>query len=66
MVHLGVSHLINTLTVELIANGHGYDSPDIHGNCPDGKCQDNNTIETGLKVKWSDELIVCTSRDAGR
>ncbi|XP_008182323.1 pyroglutamyl-peptidase 1-like isoform X2 [Acyrthosiphon pisum] len=24
MVHLGVSHLAKTLTVELVANGHGY------------------------------------------
>jgi len=66
MVHLGVSHLVKKLTVELIANGHGYHDMDIHGNCPDETCLNFNTIETGLKVECSDELAICTSRDAGR
>lgn len=67
MVHLGVSHMAKTLTVELIANGHGYCSEDIYGRCPDESCiNDMNIIETGLKVECSDELNICTSRDAGR
>lgn len=66
MVHLGVSHLIKTLTVELIANGHGYCSKDIHGNFPNDKCLVNNVFKTGLKVECNDELDICTSRDAGR
>lgn len=66
MVHLGVSHLVKTLTVELIANGHGYCGMDIYGNCPDDKCLVNNVIETGLKMECTDELDICTSRDAGR
>ncbi|XP_015378881.1 PREDICTED: pyroglutamyl-peptidase 1 [Diuraphis noxia] len=66
MVHLGVSHLAKTLTVELVANGHGYCSMDIHGNGPDDKCLVNNVIETGLKIECTDELDICTSRDAGR
>lgn len=66
MVHLGVSHLVKTLTVELIANGHGYCAMDIYGNCPDDKCLVNNVIETGLKMECTDELDICTSRDAGR
>lgn len=65
MVHLGVSHLAKSLTVELIANGHGYCSTDIHGNCPNDKSL-VNAIETGLNVECSDELEICTSRDAGR
>lgn len=67
MVHLGVSHLAKTLTVELIANGHGYCSTDIHGRCPDESyVNSTKTIETGLKVECTDELDICTSRDAGR
>lgn len=66
MVHLGVSHLAKTLTVELIANGHGYCSLDIHGTCPGDACLDNGMIETGLKLECTDDLDVCTSRDAGR
>ncbi|XP_060860805.1 pyroglutamyl-peptidase 1 isoform X2 [Metopolophium dirhodum] len=66
MVHLGVSHLAKTLTVELVANGHGYCGIDIHGNGPDDKCLINNELETGLKMECTDELDICTSRDAGR
>lgn len=66
MVHLGVSHLAKTLTVELVANGHGYCGTDIHGNGPDDKCLINNVIETGLKLECTDELDICTSRNAGR
>lgn len=66
MVHLGVSHLAKTLTVELIANGHGYSSIDVNGHCPDDTCLVNDEIETGLKVECTDELDICTSRNAGR
>lgn len=66
MVHLGVSHLAKTLTIELIACGHGYSNVDIHGNFPNNECLRDNVLETGLKVEFVDELGVCTSRDAGR
>jgi len=66
MVHLGVSHLAKMLTVELVANGHGYCGMDVHGNGPDDQCLINNVIETGLKIECTDELDICTSRDAGR
>jgi len=66
MIHLGVSHLAKMLTVELVANGHGYCDMDIHGDGPDDKCLINNVIETGLKIECTDELDICTSRDAGR
>jgi len=66
MIHLGVSSMAQKLTVELIANGYGYCDTDIHGECPDNKCLNDITIETGLKVECSNKLDVCTSRDAGR
>lgn len=66
MVHLGVSHAAETLTVELVANGHGYCSADIHGSRPDGACPGPGTIETGLRVECADDPDFCTSRDAGR
>lgn len=66
MVHLGVSQMVKTLTVELIACGNGYSGMDIHGKFPDNECLINNVLETGLKVECTDELDVCTSRDAGR
>lgn len=66
MIHLGVSHLANTLTVELLANSNGYCKKDIHGNCPKYESVVNNVIETGLTVECTDKLDVCTSHDAGR
>lgn len=66
MVHLGVSDLAKSLTVELIANSHGYSSEDIYGNCPTQKSLVFNAIETGLNVECNDELEICMSRDAGR
>jgi len=54
------------LTVELIANSHGYCSMDIHGHCPENNCIDTSIIETGLKLECTDEIDICTSRDAGR
>lgn len=66
MVHLGVSHVAKTLTIELIANGHGYSKIDVDGLCPDDKCLINDEIETGLKVECAGELDICTSRNAGR
>lgn len=66
MVHLGVSHAAQTLTVELVANGHGYCGLDIHGNGPGDACPDGGAIETGLTVECADGSDFCTSRDAGR
>ncbi|VVC34320.1 Hypothetical protein CINCED_3A022994 [Cinara cedri] len=66
MVHLGVSHLSKKLTIELIANGHGYCKTDINGDFPDNECLAYNELKTGLKVECTDELDVCTSQDAGR
>lgn len=66
MIHLGVSHLAKTLTVELLANSSGYCGTDIHGICPKDESVVNNVIATGLKMECTDELDVCTSNDAGR
>lgn len=66
MVHMGVNHLAKTLTIEMVANGHGYCNEDIHGNCPDEKCQVSKVIETGLNMEFTNELDVCTSKNAGR
>lgn len=66
MVHLGVSYLAKTLTIELVANGHGYCKQDVLGNYPGDKCQVSNVIETGLNVECTNELDICISRDAGR
>lgn len=66
MIHLGVSHLTKTLTVELLANSHGYCKMDIHGNRPKDDGVVNNVIKTGLKIECTDELDICTSHDTGR
>lgn len=66
MVHLGVSHAAETLTVELVANGHGYCSLDIHGSCPGDGCLDAGAIETGLRVECTEDSDFRTSRNAGR
>lgn len=66
MVHLGVSPLAETLTIELIANSHGYCCKDINGQFPDDESPLHNVIATGLKLDCSDELDICMSEDAGR
>lgn len=66
MVHLGVSPLADTLTVELIANSRGYCFKDINGKFPDEECPVQRIIATGLNVECADELNVCVSEDAGR
>ena len=38
IIHVGVSHLAEKLTLERQANNTGYDKPDVTGLCPPGNC----------------------------
>ena len=38
IIHVGVSHLAEKLTLERQANNTGYNNPDVTGVCPPGNC----------------------------
>ncbi|XP_044736591.1 pyroglutamyl-peptidase 1 isoform X2 [Chrysoperla carnea] len=79
VVHVGVSHVAEKLTLETRAHQTGYESTDVSGKlCEEGKCCTLNdtpdVLETGLDVNDicnkfntnSKHVQACVSKNAGR
>ena len=81
IVHVGVSHLADKLTLEKQAHNTGYDKPDVSSKCPPDKCCVPECPDTGRAScldmeklmasvnedcsKQSLGVEVCVSEDAG-
>ena len=81
IVHVGVSHLADKLTLEKQAHNTGYDKPDVTSKCPPDQCCVPECPDTGrascldmekLMVSVNEDcskqslgVEVCVSEDAG-
>ena len=81
IVHVGVSHLADKLTLEKQAHNTGYDKPDVTSKCPPDKCcvpecpdtgrascLDMEKLMTSVNEDCSKQSLgveVCVSEDAG-
>lgn len=76
VIHVGVSHKANCLTIENVAHSTGYKQPDIHNKCPDERCVLPRALKTCIDVNTLCDCVnkntnesgctACVSHDAGR
>lgn len=76
MLHVGVSHKAESLTIERHACSNGYNRFDVCNKCPDETTVECNVLETGIDVKELCDSVnenfeksrckACLSHDAGR
>ncbi|XP_011869184.1 PREDICTED: pyroglutamyl-peptidase 1 [Vollenhovia emeryi] len=76
VLHVGVSHIAESLTIECHARSNGYDRLDICSKCPDETSVDCNVLETGINVEELCDSVnqnfersgckACLSHNAGR
>ena len=81
IVHVGVSHAADKLTLERAGNNTGYDKPDVNDRCPPGGCcvaEARDTLDTCLDIvqlmtdvnndcaKLGDGVESCISKYAGQ
>ncbi|KAK2586454.1 hypothetical protein KPH14_010729 [Odynerus spinipes] len=76
VIHVGVSHKVNCLTIEHVAHSTGYKQMDIHNKCPDEICIPPQVLKTSIDVNSLCDSInknstesgctACISHDAGR
>jgi len=64
IIHVGVSHLAEKLTLERQANNTGYTRPDVTGLCPPGNCcvSSPSSQETKLKLSCCLDLVELSQR----
>lgn len=76
VLHVGVSHKAESLTIECHARSNGYDRFDVDKKCPNETSIECNVLKTGIDVKElcdnvnknceKHECGACLSYDAGR
>ncbi|EZA62455.1 hypothetical protein DMN91_004474 [Ooceraea biroi] len=76
VLHVGVSHIATSLTIECHAHSSGYDRFDVDDKCPDENDIECNVLETSIDVKELCDIVnknseksgcdACISHNAGR
>lgn len=76
ILHVGVSHKANCLTLESCAHSSGYVRQDIHNKCPDESTIAPKILKTNIDVDTICDIVnkdssktkcnACVSYDAGR
>ena len=69
IVHVGVSHLAEKLTLETRANNTGYSSPDVKASCPPNNCCvpafQQEKLDTCLDLQDLCHQVTVQARDQG-
>ena len=66
VVHVGVSHLADKLTLERTGNNTGYDKPDVNDRCPPGGCCVPGTCDTMATCLDLDTLVSDVNSDCAK
>lgn len=76
VLHVGVSHSAECLTIERHAHSNGYDRADIYNKCPDETNVECSILETGINIEELCDYVnknserskckACLSHNAGR
>ncbi|XP_043256705.1 pyroglutamyl-peptidase 1 isoform X2 [Colletes gigas] len=76
ILHVGVSHKVDCLTIECCAHSNGYERPDIYDKCPDESKITQEVLITNVDAhkicdtinenSMETECSACVSYDAGR